>query len=114
MSVQRNYQSLVEQVGDNVVVTDIEITQKIVPAVVWFEDILASAVYDGESNVVSIDFEGYDTYLLRCGDLAAVKLAAAREVAELLENDGVEISHTPVMDPDLEPVDPKELERFGL
>ena len=117
MSVHRNYESIATRVGDQVVVTDIEVTQKIVPAVVKFEDILAAAVYDVESNVVSIDFEGYDTYMLRRGNLSAVKAAAAREVAEALEDDGVEISREPVMDPEelrRMAAGPEDLGRFGL
>ena len=41
---------LIEKVGEKLVVTDIEITQHVLPAIVWLSDIMFSTLYDASTG----------------------------------------------------------------
>jgi hypothetical protein len=89
------------RVGDQLIVTDIDITQRTLPARVQFATILAAVTIDrnGLTGVgeAYIDFEGFvDSATLGQGDsVEEAKLLIALEVADLLEEDGVEVVGRP-------------------
>lgn len=84
------------RVGDQLVITDIDITQRVLPARVQFATILAAVTV--EDNEVCIDFEGYEDsgWFDYNDEVAEAKLVLAQEVADMLEVDGVIVEGRPV------------------
>jgi hypothetical protein len=97
MSVTITTKRLFDHVGDHVVITDIDITQRIVPATVMFDDLLAEIEVDAGAWMVSIVYEGYETDGIYDGpeDVEAAKVQLAKEVADLLEADGIIVTGRP-------------------
>ncbi len=86
---------LTARIGDKVVVTDIDICQRLLPAEIDFKGILQ--VVKVEGNWASVEFEGYETdrYAEPEEDVEEVKLAVAAEIADMLEGDGATVIGRP-------------------
>jgi len=92
---------LFTRVGDKVVVTDIEISQRVLPAIVDFKGILQVVVVDEKAGIVSVDLalpgyeEDYHTFFEPGADLVRIKREVALEVADALNDDGVIVTGRP-------------------
>lgn len=82
-----------ERIGDKLVITDIEITQRVVPAEVDFNDLLAAVQVKTDKTAAYLEFAGYETD----GDLDPGdsvdegRLLLANEVADFMEFDGIKV-----------------------
>jgi hypothetical protein len=91
MSVTVTNKRIVEQVADKLIVTDIDITQRVLPATVTFDEIVADVEVNREAGTVTVNFEGYESDGFYDGeaDIPVAKRDVAEAVASMLEGDGV-------------------------
>jgi len=96
MSVEVTNKRLFTQIGDQVIVTDIDICQRVLPARVDFKGI-EQVVVNTSMGMLDIEFEGYESTLHYDGeaDIPAATRLLASEIADLLEGDGVIVTGRP-------------------
>jgi len=81
-----------ERIGDKLVITDIEITQRVVPAEVDFNDLLAAVQIKTDKTAAYLEFAGYETDGdLESGEEEEGRLLLANEVADCMEFDGIKV-----------------------
>lgn len=87
------YKRHTERVGTKLVITDIEITQRVVPAEVDFNDMLAAVQVKTDGTVVYLEFAGYETDgdLDPGDDIDESRLLLANEIADFMEFDGIKV-----------------------
>jgi hypothetical protein len=97
MSVEVTNKRLFTQIGDQVIVTDIDICQRVLPARVDFEGIEQVVEVNTSMGMLDIEFEGYESTLHYDGeaDIPAATRSLASEIADLLEGDGVIVTGRP-------------------
>jgi len=101
MNVETTSKRLFAHVGDKVIVTDINICQRVLPAVVEFKGILQVVKVDESQGIVSVDLplpgyeEDYYTFFEPGADLIKIKHEVALEVADALNDDGVIVTGRP-------------------
>jgi hypothetical protein len=83
---------IVDQVGDKIVVTDI--VQRILPANVLFDDLVAAVVSNYGDRQVHLEFEGFTgwAFVPKEAIWRDARIALAHEIARKLEGDGVIVS----------------------
>jgi len=99
MSLETTSKRLFTQIGDRVVVTDINICQRILPAKVDFKGIEQVVEVDELYGRVTVEFEGYESEVVYDGasDIPAAKRQVALCIADMLEDDGVIVTGRPQM-----------------
>lgn len=97
MSFEVTSKRLTAHIGDKIVVTDIDICQRVLPATVAFNELQAYLDVDRDTGVVSVEFEGYENDGFYDGedDLPAAKELILKELADMLEGDGVIVTGRP-------------------
>jgi hypothetical protein len=98
MRIEVTNKRLVIQVADKIVITDIDICQRIYPATVKFTEIEAAVEVDTDASMVMLDFGGCerDGYYDGEADIPAAKRQLALEVADMLKRDGVVVTERPI------------------
>ncbi len=81
-----------ERVGDRLVITDVEITQRVVPAEVDFDDLLKAVQINTDKNAGYIEFAGYESDGdIEDDDVEEARLLLANEIADFMESDGIKV-----------------------
>lgn len=82
-----------ERVGDKLVITDVEVTQRIVPAEVDFNNLLAAVQFKTDGSAAYLEFAGYETDgdLDPGDDREEGRLLLANEIADFMEFDGIKV-----------------------
>lgn len=82
-----------ERVGDKLVITDVEITQRVVPAEVDFADLLRAVQIKTDKSAGYIEFAGYesDGDIEAGDDVEEARLLLANEIADFMEFDGIKV-----------------------
>jgi hypothetical protein len=83
---------IVDQVGDKIVVTDI--VQRVLPANVIFDDLVAAVVSNYGDRQVHLEYEGFSAWAFvpEGAIWRDARIALTHEVAAKLEEDGVIVS----------------------
>ena len=101
MNVETTSKRLIVHVGDKVIVIDINICQRVLPAIVEFKGIEQVVKVDESQGIVSVDLplpgyeEDYYTFFEPGADFIAIKREVALEVADSLSDDGVTVIGRP-------------------
>jgi hypothetical protein len=97
MNTETTSKRLFTQVGDPVVITDITIHQRVLPATVEFKGIEQVVVVDLDAGTMAVEFEGYESHCHYDGvdDIPAAKRQLAAAIAYRLESDGVIVAGRP-------------------
>jgi len=82
-----------ERVGDKLVITDVEITQRVVSAEVDFADLLRAVQINADRSAGYIEFAGYesDGDIESGDDVEEARLLLANEIADFMESDGIKV-----------------------
>jgi len=82
-----------ERIGDKLVITDVEITQRVVPAEVDFDDLLKAVQINADKSASYIEFAGYesDGDIEIGDDVGETCLLVANVIADSMEFDGIKV-----------------------